>query len=472
MPTSNPTHDTNPAPAPEKTPSRFTRLYNKGMKLWYYCSEGVWRDRRNTFKVNAVKTANLTIRSFLDSDLQSTACAMTYRTVLAIVPALAMILAIFRGFGFQDQLMTQLYSTFPAQKQTLALAFNFVDRYLNQATEGLFVGIGIIFLLYTLISLLSSVEDSFNSIWQIKQGRTMWRKVTDYLAIFIVLPVLMICAGGIQVVMSSTLQKINFIPLIGESVKLILDGVSLALTWLFFAGAYMLIPNAKVKFINALLAGVAVGTAFHVIQWLFVTGQMYVTKYNAIYGSFSFLPLMLIWMQLTWLITLIGALICYASQNIGRFNFYQDVDNISLYYKQKVTLAVMAVIAKRYVRNMSPVTSAQLATEYDLPERLVTNIVWRLKDVGLILFDSIEDRQSSNHPLIPAVDVNRLTVGEVLRRLGNYGSDDFIPEFSTNFDGVEKLASHISDAEITMADNYGITSLNLTTSSGKDETKS
>ncbi|MDE6279828.1 MAG: YihY/virulence factor BrkB family protein, partial [Paramuribaculum sp.] len=315
MATSNPTPDTNsipaPTPQPENTPSRFTRLYNKVMKWWYYCSEGVWRDRRNTFKVNAVKTANLTIRSFLDSDLQSTACAMTYRTVLAIVPALAMILAIFRGFGFQDQLMTQLYSTFPAQKQTLALAFDFVDRYLNQATEGLFVGIGIIFLLYTLISLLSSVEDSFNSIWQIKQGRTMWRKVTDYLAIFIVLPVLMICAGGIQVVMSSTLQKINFIPFIGESVKLILDGVSLALTWLFFAGAYMLIPNAKVKFINALLAGVAVGTAFHVIQWLFVTGQMYVTKYNAIYGSFSFLPLMLIWMQLTWLITLIGALLCY-----------------------------------------------------------------------------------------------------------------------------------------------------------------
>ncbi|MDE6490837.1 MAG: YihY/virulence factor BrkB family protein, partial [Muribaculaceae bacterium] len=183
------------------TTSRIGRLKTWCSDRWRYYSHGVWGDTRSSFKVNMIKTINLSVRSFLSADLQSTACALTYRMLLAIVPALALLFAIGRGFGFQNILTTQLFDYFPSQQKALETAFRFVDAYLAQASEGIFVGIGILFLLWTLISLVSSVEDAFNRIWGVKYGRSFWRKITDYTAIFLILPVLMICSSGLSIFM-------------------------------------------------------------------------------------------------------------------------------------------------------------------------------------------------------------------------------------------------------------------------------
>ena len=142
-------------------------------------------------------------------------------------------------------------------------------------------------------------------------------------------------------------------------------------TWLFFTAVYMLIPNVKVKFGNAFIAGVFAGTGFLILQWIFMTGQMYVAKYNAIYGSVSFIPLMLIWLQLVWVITLSGAVLCYASQNIFEFDFKDDVDRISLRYREKVIMAVAVVIVRRFAEGLPPLTSSDLIVGYHLPSRLV-----------------------------------------------------------------------------------------------------
>lgn len=427
-----------------------TQRYDHARRVWSYMSEGVWRDTRRDWRINVIKTLNLTIRSFLDSDLQSRACALTYRTVLAIVPALALLFAICRGFGFANLLQNQLYSLVPSQHQALEVAMKFVDSYLSQASEGIFVGVGILFLLWTLISLLSSVEDDFNRIWQVRNGRSMWRKVTDYLAIFLVLPVLLICSGGITIVMSTALKKLVIFDFLGPVVNVLMDLLALVLTWLFFAGAYSLIPNAKVKFVNAFIAGALVGTSIQVIQWLFITGQMYVTKYNAIYGSFSFLPLMLIWLQLTWLATLTGALVCYASQNIGRFSFYRNVENISQEYDMRVTMAVLAVIVKRFAAGRKALTCISLAEDYRLPENIVRSAVLRLNAVGLVAFEE-SDGDTGMHPLIPAVDIARITVADTIYRLRHRGDSDFIPGFDEHYSAVDAIADSIDKAIASVA---------------------
>ena len=146
------------------------RLTAKGMGWYNYSTSGVWSDTRRNWKVNLMKTANLSVRSFLNADLQNRAASLTYQTLLAIVPALALLFAICRGFGFQNLVESQLFSSFPAQSKALATALKFVDSYLAQSSEGIFVGIGIIFLLWTLISLISNVEDAFNKICGIPQG--------------------------------------------------------------------------------------------------------------------------------------------------------------------------------------------------------------------------------------------------------------------------------------------------------------
>ncbi len=439
----------------------FDKIKTRTVSLWEYVSQDVWNDTRNNWRVNTVKTINLTVRSFLDADLQSQACALTYSTVLAIVPTLALFFAICRGFGFQNLLQDQLFKLFPSQSQAIEVALKFVDSYLSQASEGIFVGIGIIFLLYTLISLLSSVEGCFNEIWRVVEGRTFWRKITDYLAIFLVLPILMICAGGITILMSTTLHKLVVFDFMGPVVNLFIDALGVLLTWLFFAGAYMLIPNAKVRFVNAFFSGALVGTAFQIIQWVFLSGQMYVTKYNAIYGSFSFLPLLLIWIQLSWLTTLIGSLVCYASQNIGQFSFYEKVDNISIAYRRRVTLAVMTLIVKRFAKGLPAITIADLAKEYRIPENLVRLTAIRLHDVGLIVYEQAEG-DLGYHPLLPATDISHITVGETVKRLEQHGASDFIPDFNTDYKSVNDIADRVEEALETVAGSTLLSSLDIT----------
>ena len=135
---------------------RHESLWQRIQRNMRYCISGVWNDTRKLWSVQTLKVINLSVRAFMDRDLQTQACALTYRTVLAIVPALAMLFAIARGFGFQNLLQSELFRYFPAQRKALESALTYVDNYLSQASQGIFVGIGLVFLLWTLVSLRCS----------------------------------------------------------------------------------------------------------------------------------------------------------------------------------------------------------------------------------------------------------------------------------------------------------------------------
>lgn len=428
------------------------RLVDWSKIKWAYCSEGVWKDTRRKWSVNLIKTLNLSACSFMDRGLQSQAAAMTYKTVLAIVPALAMLFAIGRGFGIQDVLQSQLFSYFPAQREALETAFTFVESYLKNSSEGLFVGIGIAFLLYTLISLLDSVEGSFNRIWGIKRGRTFFRKITDYTAILLILPVLLLCSSGITLLMSSTLE--SALPTtLAPAVAWLVEFSGLVMLWLFYTGVYLLVPNTQVKFKNALIAGILAGTAFAILQWLFVSGQLYVTKYNAIYGSVAFLPLLLIWLQFVWLITLAGGVLCYSSQSIFEFSFSSDIAHIALDYRRKIIIGVYTLIIKNFTEGKRPISELEITTGYGLPISLVTHAVNDLVETGLVnrvIVTSHEGRQVTG--LAPALDPSEITLGLVLRHMRTTGSVNFIPDFNKRFEEVIAAVDTVENATYKTAD--------------------
>ena len=395
----------------------------------------VWSDTRDDWRIKLIKTLNLSIKSFLDSDLQSRAAALTYRTILALVPALAILFAIGRGFGFQNLLQTQLFSYLPVQKDALDTVFGFVDSYLAHSSEGVFVGIGVAMLLWTMISLMNNIENSFNSIWGIKHGRSIWRKITDYTAMLFILPVLMICSSGLSIFLSSTLQNIFDFEFMSPIITFSLRCASFLFTWLFFTAMFILIPNTKVKFKNALIAGIFTGTGFLILQWLFVSGQMSVSKYNAIYGSFSLLPLLLIWMQFTWVIILSGIAICYSSQSIYRFEFSNKINDISDDYRTKITLAIMCVITKHFDKGNKAITLDELTEKYDFPPRIAIDIIEKLIDARLIV-KVINDDAENEPGLQPALNINRLSVAHVLSVLKNNGETGFVPNFNENFNNI------------------------------------
>lgn len=418
------------------TPSRLSGLIKtwteRARNFCTYCTTGVWSDTRRNWKVNTIKTLNLSAQSFMNSELQNRASMLTYNTLLAIVPALALLFAIGRGFGFQNLLKSQLFTFFPSQREVLETAIGFVDHYLAQASQGIFVGVGLVFLLWTMISLMSNIEDSFNKVWGVKSNRPMARKVIDYTAIMFLLPILMVCSSGISLLMSTTIVDNPHFKIFSPAVKVLLDLAPFFLTWLSFTGMYMLFPNTKVKFKHALYCGTLAGTAFQILQYLFVSGQIYVSKYNAIYGSFAFLPLLLIWLQLVWSITLAGAVLCYSSQNIFQFNFSNDINAMSLDYKRKIAVVIMTIIVKRFSQRLQPLTIMDFAALYHMPSRIVTDLIREMADAGLLSIVYSEN-EKEQHAYQPAVDIHEITLGFVLDKLNSQGTEDFIPNFQEEF---------------------------------------
>ncbi|WP_455498801.1 YihY/virulence factor BrkB family protein [Coprobacter sp.] len=391
--------------------------------------EDMWRITGNDVSglrrrlINLAKTIFISVRRFQEDDLQSKASALTYSTLLAVVPALALMFAIAKGFGFQNIVQSQLFDYFPAQKEALEHALSFVDAYLAQAKSGIFVGVGIIFLLWTVISLMSTVESTLNDIWQVKKDRSFYRKITDYTSMFVLLPILMIASSGISLFISTGIDSNAYLYFISPLVRNIISFSPYFLTCLLFTGIYVLVPNTKVKFWNAFIAGVICGTAFQLFQFLYISGQIWVSKYNAIYGSFAFLPLFLLWMQLSWLICLFGAVLSFSAQNIENYNFEQDTKNISRRYKDFVVLLIASVIVKRFENGESPLTMQQISRAYQIPIKLTSQVLYQLIEIGIIRETATDDERLQAYQ--PASDISGMTVGTLLMRIDEQGSEKF-----------------------------------------------
>lgn len=434
------------------------RLMAKIRALYEYYNTGVWESPKNTLGVQLVKTLNLSVRSFLDRGLQSKSMALTYSTVLAIVPAFALLVAIGRGFGLQSLITRELYVYFPSQSEAINTALGFVDRYLNQATQGVFVGVGIIVLLWTLISLLSYIEQSFNSIWDIKRDRSFFQQITDYIAICLIVPLLMLCSSGLSIFMSAVAQDGPGAKILTPLVNIILEVSPLALVWLAFSLSFCLIPNTKVSFKYSAISGAICAIAFQVLQLLFVNGQIYVSKYNAIYGSFAFLPLLLIWLQLSWLILLFGCVLTYSLQNVFAFNFLGDLTEVSSEYKRKLSLVIMTIVVQRFDKGKRPLSTNEISTEYDLPIRLVNRIVNTMHKGGLVYF-VYEEKQIVG--IAPAKNIDKLTIGDLYRILDGVGEKNFIPRFNYIYSALMQTADKLYDESIRMADKYLIRDLEI-----------
>ena len=415
----------------KKEISRIERL--KAFLNWaiHFITYDIWRITENEVSglkeiyINAIKTIILAIRGFQSENLQTRASALTYNTMLAIVPLLAVLLGIAKGFGFQNTVREELLDYFPGHQLELDKAFEFVDSYLAQAQGGVIIGIGLILLLYTVISLISSIEDTFNDIWQINKSRPWFRKISDYLALFVILPVLMTSSSGIAIFVStlqnSFLQHYVFLTPI---VELCLHITPYVFTSLAFAGLYIALPNTKVKVVNGLIAGIIAGCAFQFFQLVYISGQIWERKYNAINGSNAALTLLLLWLQLSWLICLFGAELSYASQNVKKFSFERDSKNISRRYKDFLTLLIASLIIKRFANGEKPYTADELSDSYRIPIRVTTQILYMLTELKIITEVVVGNDDRVIH-YQPAMDINQISVSLLFEKIDRFGSENF-----------------------------------------------
>lgn len=419
-------------------------------RLLKFITEDVWRVSETEISAHRnrgykfLKVISLAVRRFIEDNLQNRASALTYSTLLSLVPMLAVLLSIAKGFGFNNIIESQLFDYFPGQRDILDKVLSFVDSYMAQTKNGLFVGLGIILLLYTVFNLINSIEDSFNSIWQVKKGRTYARKITDYFSIILLLPIFIVFSSGLSIFISTTVDTFTQYHLIAPVYEFFLKLTPYITTVLLFTLLYIFMPNTKVQFKNAFYAGLFSGIAFQFFQYLYISGQIWVSKYNAIYGSFALLPLLLLWMQLSWTICLLGAEIAYASQNVKSYEFEADSKSISRRYHDFLLLLITTLIVKRFAQADPTYTADEISVNYKIPIRLTKEILFELMELNIINEIKDEDQYPNYQP---ALDISKITIGYLFSKVDTAGSENFIIdkeiEFKPEWDAILQSRENI-----------------------------
>jgi membrane protein len=413
-----------------------------------------------TFILRQIKIFILAARGFLNDDVMLRASALTFYTLLSVIPIVAIAFAIAKGFGLDQNLEQLITKELQAHEEVLNWLLQNARSALEETKGGYIAGVGVVILFWSVMALLDQIESSFNHIWQISSSRPWYRKFTDYITIMLVAPVFIILSSSITLFISTQLTNyMAMAPILDFFKPVITFLIKLApyfLTWIALTILFIVMPNAKVKLVPALISGIIAGTILQILQYLYIDLQFGITKLSAIYGTFAAVPLFIIWLQSSWIVVLLGAELSFANQNITRYEFESDALNISNFQKRALVLLIMNMIIKNFSTGDKPISAEVIALTLKIPVRLVRDILQDLANVNLVSI--IHENEQKERLYQPAMDINRLTVSYVFSCLDKDKSGHIISIRSKEYDRVitmlEKFERLIakSDSNILIKD--------------------
>lgn len=379
--------------------------------------------------IRTLRVALLAVRGFDEDRCLQRASSLTFYTLLAIVPVAAMAFGIAKGFGFEEILERQIYEWLFGREEIASQLVSFAQSFLETVTGGVIAGIGLVLLIWTIIKVLANIESALNEIWQVHTPRSFGRKFSDYLALILISPILVLLSSSLTVMLSTRIAQITerfaVLSVVSPMIFLGLKLIPYLLIWILFTLLYMVMPNTKVRFGPAIMAGFLAGTGYQFAQWGYIAFQVGASRYNAIYGSFAALPLFLIWLQMSWVIVLFGAEISFAAQKADTFEYGPDSANASPAFRKLVALRITHLIVQRFSDGQTPLTAEEISEQLRLPLRLTHLVIEELLESGVLT----ETRSSGNrryNAYVPGRDPNQLTVNAVIQALENRGIN-FIP---------------------------------------------
>jgi membrane protein len=418
-------------------------------KIIKFLTEDIWRislneySRTKSFFIRQLRVLVLAVRGFDEDKCSFRASGLTLYMLISIVPILAMMFGIAQGFGLQARLVEQIKTRLAGQEEIAERLIGYSSKLLENTSGGIIAGIGIIFLLWAVIKVLSSIEQSFNEIWGVTTNRSLGRKFSDYLSFMLVCPILLVIAGSTTAAIRGGIlelrDKFEFLSLIGPVFTITIKLLPLCTLWLMFTFVFIFMPNTKVKFTSGMIAGIIVGTIFQIVQWIYFTMQIGVSKYSAIYGSFAALPLFLIWLKTSWLVILFGGELSFAYQNVETYEFEHDSLTVSHSHKKKLSLLITQLLVKHFCEGQQPLTAQDISHQLEIPIRLVRQILSELVDAKVI--SEVNHTKEQEEAYHPARDVNDLTIKYVLDSLEHRGSDK-VPVIKSN--ELEKITNSLN----------------------------
>ena len=347
-----------------------------------------------------LKKLLLAVEFFTTRRVIDMAAALTDRTLLALVPILAVVFGVARGFGYNKYIEVWFRELLGSQPQAADAIINFVNSYLVHTKSGVLLGVGLVLMLYTVLMLTLNVEKTFNTIWQVKHRRSLYRAVTDYLAMLLLVPVVIVLASGLSIAGARLLPYV--------------------LMAVVFMAMYMCVPNTKVRLQVVIVPGILAGVGMQALQLFYIHAQVLLSSYNAIYGSFAALPLFMLWVQLSWTICLFGVQLCYTNQNMDELAFRLQVADISPRYRRLLAIILMSRVCQRFADGKRPYTALDLRRLTNIPIRITQDLLYMLVRAGL-LSENSADGKDQEPTYQPAMTLQKLTVGAMVERLDSMG---------------------------------------------------
>jgi membrane protein len=338
--------------------------------------------------VRGVRIIVMAVEKFRADHCQRNASILTYYSLLNIVPLFAVVFAIAKGFGLEKLVVrqiVQLARNADWQVDVTARMIQFSRSLLFHAKGEVIVGVGIVILFWTVISILGRIEDSFNTIWEARQSRTIVRKLTDYLSMMVLGPILFAIWSSVNVLVvgeaKGFMSDISFIGPITLFMIKILPYLSI---WMLLLILYLVMPNTRVPLRSTVTAAFVSGTFIQAAQWIYIRFQIGVSTQSAIYGSFAAIPLFLAWLQVSWIIVLLGAEIAYAAENQETCGFHPDYSRIGEAGRRLLMLRIFHLLVKRFEAGQRPLAAGQISKALKIPERFTRRILADLVEVDLV----------------------------------------------------------------------------------------
>lgn len=390
------------------------------------------------YTLSIVKVLILSFEGFIKDNVQIRSSALTYFSLLSIVPLLAMAFGIAKGFDLEKQLHEKLMENFSGQAEVIDQSISFAQNLLENTQGGLIAGIGFVVLVYSVLRLFSNIEQSFNTIWNVKKERSIVRKLSDYLAIVLLAPVFLVAASSLTIqittIITDLTNEIEFLGILESLFLPLLRILPYTVIWTLFLLMYMIMPNTRVKFKSALIAAVIAGSAYQLTQWGLINFQVGVSRYNAIYGSFAALPLFLFWLQLSWLIFLFGAELAFSHQNIS--NFERDVaeNEMSRQARMEAVFVIATYVIKKFVGREHAPGFETIAQDLKLPVKITHSILEELVEAEILT--RTEDTDGDLSAYQPATDPNYISFAFIMEKMNTKGKNSIWDEKDFDFEQI------------------------------------
>lgn len=389
---------------------RYTRfLYNLRRGIWQVGNVPL---NRQYWRVYLGQRLYVAFHGLFLKEHWMSAAQLTFNTLMAIIPVFAIVYAIANGFGFGDLIVEECRKAFASQPKIADAIVTLSKNYIHYTHTGIVLGISFAFMLYSVLSLFNNIETVFNRIWETRSDRSIGRTIVDYTSMLFIVPICVIFFSGISVFFYSIIDYIPSYQLLTPVVKgLIQFLIPLGLLTLFFIAAYTYIPNTTVKLQYVLFPSVLAAVSIILLQMVFVHFQILFTSYSIIYGSLAALPLLMLWMQISWSIVIGFAELAHANQEIGRGNRYRDIEE-SMNVRLQQCAIILSLMCERQSRGGAPMTMKDLVGETHMGYHSLRKCLTLLKKARYV-HGNLADKTSGTEMFVLSRDSRDIMFGKL-----------------------------------------------------------